>query len=590
MTGAGNRSKSRRPILYSLLFLVVLLGAFARESDNPFKPVSGLRGVWVQARSIGTPDQIDEMLARVEAGNFNAIFLNVFTQGFAFFESELLDKHPKVAPDYDPLAYVIERASEQGIAVHAWLVAGPVDYESEPNGILLQHPDWAMEGPDGRLTPWLNYNRPDVRQFIADVALEILERYEIQGVHFDYTRYPGPQWGFDDYSAQEFAREYGLDLELLRYSELPAYASFSGNPLTDAKTAQVLAEFDNGLPAVLLNNYGAGQVLILNWDASERQVGASTEILRRGIDHMLGENATVFILRSETDFEEYNTSRFNRGKDWIKDLGWTPVDISEAELADLPRDALLVMPNIYLIPPRAAADLADFVRDGGHVVFIDGPTHSIADPNIQAITGMSDRGRHFSEPLLLIATAEHDLIPVNSSRGLTLADYQALDAQWKTFRAQGLNRLLRDVYQRVKDEFPDVLVTITISADQDRLAEEHLLDWQAWLEGGYVDRIIPRAYVDQDESLTAIIADWRPMMRNSGLFTLGLLVHNENDSTKPPKTPGRLLSEIEQARASGSNGVILFNIDRIGDNVLEALAHGPFVPPTPQPNSTRQVQ
>ena len=106
-----------------------------------------------------------------------------------------------------------------------------------------------------------------------------MTNYDVDGIHFDYTRYPRSQFGFDPYSADLFAEEYGLDLETLRYPELPAYARFEGNPLIWPNTAQVLAEFDNGQPAVLLNHYGAGQAILLNWMASQRETVATSEIL-----------------------------------------------------------------------------------------------------------------------------------------------------------------------------------------------------------------------------------------------------------------------------------------------------------------------
>ena len=46
-------------------------------------------------------------------------------------------------------------------------------------------------------TGWLNFTRPDVRRFVGDLMLEAVSRYGVDGVHFDYTRYPGGAWGFD---------------------------------------------------------------------------------------------------------------------------------------------------------------------------------------------------------------------------------------------------------------------------------------------------------------------------------------------------------------------------------------------------------
>lgn len=555
--------------------LLGVLGGCSTEKHSAGIPE--LRGAWMQARTITTPEEADEMIARIEAGHFNAVFVGVLYRGHAYYESSLLRKNPDLAPNYDPLAYVIEQAHQRGITVHAWLAVGRMDYRGGPGPTLTEHPDWAMIGPDGRQTFWLNYTRPDVRQFIGDLVLEIVKNYDVDGVHFDYLRYPGAEWGFDPYSLELFGEEYGVDADLLRYSELPAYAVFKGNPLAEVDTAQVLAAFDDGQPAVLLNSYGAGEAILLNWSAGQRQVAVSSEILGRSIKYLLNEHGEVYVLLSETNAAKYGSEGFDNGMAWLEDVGRQPVGITEADLANLDASDVVVLPNIYLINAQVASDLADFVRRGGGVIFIDGPTPSIEDKNVQAITGMRARGRHFNGTGLMIAAQEHDIIP-NSKRALALEDYQALDAQWKTFRKQGINKLLQEVYQRIKQENPEVLMTITVSGDQEKLAEEHLLDWQAWLEGGYVDLIIPRAYVDQDEPLAPLVATWQPIMEDSDRIVLGLKAHGDQDDEDVPKTPERVLGEIALVRASGSEGIVLFDIERTGDDMLSALAAGPFSP------------
>lgn len=534
-----------------------------------------LRAVWVQSNSIATASDVDQVLARVERAHFNAIFVEVFVYGYAYYESNFLEKYPDLAPGYDPLAYIIEQTHRRNFEVHAWLIAGPVGGGRwGPSPILSQNPDWAMVSLDEENSSWLNYNRPEVRQFIGNITVELVKKYDLDGIHFDYTRYPGPEWGFDPYSTQVFAQEYGIDPDLLRYSELPAYGTFKGNPLIGVDTAQVLAKFDNGRPAVLLNRFGSGEVLLLNWEADRREVAVNSEILRRGINYLLGNQGAIYILRSETNTEKYGYDEFDRVFDWLEDIGWTPIEVDEGQLPALDANAVLIMPHVYLISDRVATDLADFVDQGGGLVVIDGPTPSMSNKDIQAITGMRERGRHFWETSMLVAVEDHDIIP-SSDRELRLAEAQALEAEWNAFRKQGINKLLQEVYHRVKQEDRDVLVSITISADPGILAQRVLLDWQAWLDEGYVDLIVPRAYVDQDQPLAPVIADWQPVLEQSDHVMLGLKVYARRRG-KEVKTADRILSEIELAYNNGSNGIIFFDSRGLDDDILEALAAGPF--------------
>jgi uncharacterized lipoprotein YddW (UPF0748 family) len=224
--------------------------------------------------------------------------------------------------------------------------------------------------------------------------------------------------------------------------------------------------------------------------------------------------------------------------------------------------------------------LANLVYQGLGVIFIDGPTPSIGNANIQAITGMSGRSGSFQETGLLLATEPNGLIP-SSNRSDQLEVYQLTDAQWMAFRAKGINQLLESVYHRLKQEAPQVLVTITVAANQDTLAEKHFLDWQAWLAGQYVDLIIPRAYTSEDEALAPVIAPWWPTLNMSDQVMLGLSVYAQRRSQES-KTPARLLAEIEEAYASDSNGVILFDLEGINEAGLTGLANGPFSTSVPR--------
>jgi uncharacterized lipoprotein YddW (UPF0748 family) len=218
------------------------------------------------------------------------------------------------------------------------------------------------------------------------------------------------------------------------------------------------------------------------------------------------------------------------------------------------------------------------VRRGGGIIFIDGPTKSIKLQEIQAITGMQSRGRYFEETTLMIANGDHPLIP-RSPRDTNLATYQALDAQWKAFRKRGVNELIKEVYQQVKSKHPQVVVSVTITSDQEQAAERTLQDWPAWLEGGYVDVVIPRGYVDQAQLLAPVITDWQPVIQNRGRITLGLKVFSNDGKAAVTKTPYQVLAEIEQAHDAGSRGIMLFDLDRMSDEQLVALAAGPFSAP-----------
>ncbi len=558
--------------VYTLRFPLFRIFSPGREAETP-----PLQGAWVQARSITSREKIDAVLRRAEAGGLNAIFVDVYLFGQTVYPSALTSQYERVEPGLDPLAYLVSQAHRRGLEVHAWFPMGRVS-RGEASPFLAEHPDWALVGPDGDTVAWLNFTRPDVRQFIGDLMLETVEHYGVDGLHFDYTRYPGPEWGFDAYSAERFKEEHNLDLNQLRYADLPAYGWFEGNPLISLGAAQVLATFNDGSPAVTLNRYGEGEVVLLNWNASQRSVAVGSEILGRSLRRLLDEGGQVYVLRSEPTVQEYGAESLEKAMAWLEHLGWTPFEVTEADIPSLGADSVLVLPNVYLISPETAVGLADFVRGGGGMILIDGPTRSISLAAIQALTGLQSRGRYFKGWLLMTAVGEHPLIP-NSPRSASLVIYREQDARWKEFRRQGVSALIKSVYERVKAKHPDVAVSVTITSDQTEAVERYLQDWPAWFEGGYIDFLAPRGYVREASDLEPVLAAWQPVMQASDQVVLGLRVYAEEEQSGTPKAPDQLLMEIEMARQAGSKGILLFDLDRMSDEQLSALAAGPFAKP-----------
>ena len=534
--------------------------------SKPQPEFSEIRGVWVQAESINTQENIDETIRKAEIGGFNAVFVNVFLYGKAMYDSEFVKKNGIVSEHFNPLSYLISEAHFRGIQVHAWFVAGAVGYrEGSP---LDLHPDWALVGPDGGTTGWLNFTRPDVRQFTSDLMMEVIERYQVDGIHFDYTRYPGPEWGFDPYSIEQFQEEYELDLNVMRYSDLPAFGNFEGNPLNLPGSAKVLASFSNGNPAVTLNEYGEGEVLLLNWDANKRRVAVGTEIMQRSIQRMLGENGQVYLLNSETNAEEYGKVDFERAQNWLQDLGWAPIELSETEIGELDSGSILILPNVYLISAETAKRMAVFVEEGGGIIFIDGPTRSITNGDVRAITGMNFRGRYFNTELMMNATGEHALIPV-SGRNSDIEIYQEWDTTWKDFRKQEINQLIEGIYERVNNEYPEVIVSVTVADNLESAANVVLQDWSAWLKGEYIDLLIPRFYVDNIAELNPMVDAWKPVLGNDKRINIGIITHFEDINV--PKSPEQLIAEMKLVEAAGSNGIMMFDLDNMSEDQLRML-------------------
>ncbi len=565
-----NRKRTNFTLLFLSIF-ILLTGCTnsAQNVQTVNTSNATLRGVWVQAKSLRTQTETDAMLARVEKGNFNTVFINVVAYGHSYYDSDLLTKAPKVTEDYNPLAYFIDQAHKRNIAVHAWVVTGGFGAgKGKYSPVLGENPDWTMIGPDGQTSTWLNYNREDVRDFIGNMVLDIINNYDVDGVHFDYLRYPDADWTFDPHTSQSFTNKNNIDLDILRYPDLPAYGEFKGNALGGVVTAQTLAMFDNGTPALLINQHGEGTVITFNWDATKRQIAAASNIIKRSIDHFSDAETRLLLLKSETN----GSMGLEKTQDWFDDLGYAPLVIAENTIPDIPSNSILVMPNIYTISSDVAANLSKFVQAGGKVIFIDGPTLSIGNKDIQAITGMRTIEGHFQEVGFLVPIAKHPILPISDLQFDKL-DYQELEEKWRIYRSENINALLQDVYQKAKVADPDVTISITVNASHEKLQTGHFLDWQDWLEEEYIDIIIPRAYVDEGEQLPSTISPWEPNLNdNSDRIVLGLIDYKGRSKPVLQKSPEQMLIEIQTALDNNSPGYVIFDLDSLSDEILNELA------------------
>ena len=204
------------------LFLVCCLliaGTFATAHDKP-----EFRAMWVSSygssADICTPQGIDRLIAHAKLANLNAIVIQVRKTGDAFYKS---DTEPRAEDlegqpaDWDPLAYIIEKAHAQGLEVHAWLNTYKIwvgdTPPKDPNHVFNKHPEWVNKTIDGRLDKSNNYGLdPGIREaqeYICNTYLEVVRKYDVDGVHFDYCRYWDPTFGYSDLAVARFNKETG---------------------------------------------------------------------------------------------------------------------------------------------------------------------------------------------------------------------------------------------------------------------------------------------------------------------------------------------------------------------------------------------
>jgi uncharacterized lipoprotein YddW (UPF0748 family) len=198
-------------------------------SASALSPNTGLvgevRAMWIVRDSMVSPQKVRNAVALAKKYGFNTIFVQVRGRGDAFYDSryeprsEELSRQPQ---DFDPLALAIEEGHKAGLEVHAWMNTFLVWSKSRrpysARHIVNQHPEWLVQDKKGRrsCTPrhdceggFLDPAIPGVREHTKNVFLDVASRYDVDGIHFDYVRYPSCDYSFGPQTMAAF-REYML--------------------------------------------------------------------------------------------------------------------------------------------------------------------------------------------------------------------------------------------------------------------------------------------------------------------------------------------------------------------------------------------
>lgn len=177
------------------------------------------RGVWVDAFHPGFmgPEQTTEMVERAKDANFNALFIQVRKRGDAYYVSGIEPRATNIASDYDALADVIQKAHTAGLEVHAWvsvldIFANSKFYQASADHIIAKHPEWLMCTKDGSTSLdagklMLDPGIPAVQKYTLAVIMDIVKRYDVDGIHLDNIRYLGSNTGYNAISTESFNAE-----------------------------------------------------------------------------------------------------------------------------------------------------------------------------------------------------------------------------------------------------------------------------------------------------------------------------------------------------------------------------------------------
>jgi uncharacterized lipoprotein YddW (UPF0748 family) len=231
----------RLPLLLAALALLTAPISGQREAER-----TEVRALWVVRTTLSSPASIDTMVKAAQAAGFNTLLVQVRGRADAYYAGGVEPRPAAIAAQrgFDPLATTITRAHAVGLRVHAWinlnLVAGVGELPPARDHIVYRHPEWLMVpralAPElvsmnstssqylSRLTRHARGRSVEVEglylspiptasvHYTTSVVRDIVRRYEVDGVHLDYVRYPSDDFDYSREALTVYRRSVIPDL------------------------------------------------------------------------------------------------------------------------------------------------------------------------------------------------------------------------------------------------------------------------------------------------------------------------------------------------------------------------------------------
>jgi uncharacterized lipoprotein YddW (UPF0748 family) len=179
--------------------------AACRASDLPLPmPRSVERAMWVTRFDFKTAHDVEKIVESTRMAGINTILFQVRGNATALYPSPYepwAEQFNYTDPGFDPLKVAIDAAHERNMRLVAWVNVVPAWWGKEPpkdpKQLYNKHPEWLWYDQFGnkqalsdKFYVSVNPCLPEVRRYLVEVMRDIVGRYDLDGLHLDYLRFP----------------------------------------------------------------------------------------------------------------------------------------------------------------------------------------------------------------------------------------------------------------------------------------------------------------------------------------------------------------------------------------------------------------
>jgi uncharacterized lipoprotein YddW (UPF0748 family) len=176
------------------------------------KPAAGEhRAIWCHSAFGVAGMTWDEAVKALADAGMTAVLPNMLWGGVAFYESDVLPVAPDVKARGDQIALCLAACRKYGVQCHVWKVNWNMGSRAPRAFTQRMQADGRTQVSfdSTRNDRWLCPSHPLNRKLEIDAMVEVARKYDVDGVHFDYIRYPGRDGCFCDGCRQRFEKAVG---------------------------------------------------------------------------------------------------------------------------------------------------------------------------------------------------------------------------------------------------------------------------------------------------------------------------------------------------------------------------------------------
>lgn len=157
---------------------------------HPAKP-GEFRAVWCHS-AYGVKNRTwDDAILNLKNNGFTAVFPNMLWGGVAYYPSKVLPVATDIATKGDQIAECLEACRKHGLQIHVWKVDWNLGRDVPKEFVDKLRAEHRLQMSDtGEEEPWLCPSNPLNAALERDALVEVARNYAVDGIHFDYIRYP----------------------------------------------------------------------------------------------------------------------------------------------------------------------------------------------------------------------------------------------------------------------------------------------------------------------------------------------------------------------------------------------------------------